>query len=173
MTFNGTTSDIIGISIIDVRRPLLPQLTKNTVKVPGKHGEIDLGENTYENIIIEVDIGLAEDTETNRLIKARQVAAWLSKKGVLSFSDEPNIHYVGRVYSSIPLETFLTLGQSTLLFDCEPFGYQNMVTEQTITNNNQNVTIINSGAVETPMRIKLKNTGTTTINQITLIKFRT
>jgi predicted phage tail component-like protein len=173
MTFNGTTSQDMNITVIEVRRPLLPQLTKNTVKVPGKHGEVDLGENTYENKIIEVDIGLAEETEAARLIKARQAAKWISQKGALCFSDEPDIHYIGRIYSSVPLETFLTLGKATLIFDCEPFGYQDKVTEQVVTNNNQNITVINNGAEETPMRIKLKNTGTTTINQITLMKFRT
>lgn len=175
MTFNDITSKDMDVIIGKVNRPLMPELTKNTIKICGRHGEIDLEDNTYNNKIIEVEIAYKAKTKSERMIKAREVAAWLSKKTKtkLSFSDDPSVHYIGRVYSNIPLETFVTVGQATIVFDCEPFAYSERKTaQQTITMNLQEIEVENKGAISTPFRIKLKNIGNSTINQITLVKIK-
>lgn len=171
--FCGTHSDNYGICVSKIKRPLLSELEKNEVKITGKHGSYDFGNSTYLNRVIEMDITISDDSRAKMIAKVRKIAAWLSQKGELIFDDEPDIHYIGRIYSSVPLETLIIIGTCTIIFDCEPFGYsEEKVTELQVTENNQNLTVESQGTFETPLRIKLKNTGTNTINQLTLIKIK-
>jgi predicted phage tail component-like protein len=161
----------MGIVVQEVSRPLLPQLADNEIKVADRHGSYDMGNNTYENRIIEVSIGFKEDTRENRILKSRQIASWLSQKGELIFDDEKDVHYIGRVYSSIPLETAIRMGKCKLIFNCEPFAYSSDVVQQiTVTQNNFDINVSNDGTIETPFRIRFKNVGTQPITHITILK---
>ena len=121
--FNGIKSSDKNIVLKEYKPIFLPALNVEYEQVPGRHGSIEFNDNTRQDIVIEVDIAILGDSKTEVMVNARAVEHWLSQKGQLSFWDEPQRFYIGRIVNQIPLERTAVWGNVTLLFRCEPFAY--------------------------------------------------
>ena len=121
-TFANTHSSAYGIYAKSINRTIAPSLRKNEFVIPGRHGTIDYGLNTYDKRLISVELNLIKNKLTDLRKQARDVAYWLSKTGMLIFDDEKDKAYQARVYSEIDIEQIATRGISTVIFECQPFA---------------------------------------------------
>jgi len=119
--FNGVSSEDHNLIINKIDRPVLPALRENKVTVPGRDGAYDFGNNNYEETKVGIDVTLVDPLDEPSLMRA--LGAWLKNKGYLSFSDEPDRNYLGRIYSVIYPEHTYRIATFKLIFVCDPFTY--------------------------------------------------
>lgn len=173
--FRNIHSSTFKIGVKSVNRSVLPGLRKNEFTIPGRHGTIDYGLNTYEKRNIPVKINVAESITFEELRDmVRDIAQWLSGKGVLIFDDEPDKAYQASVYESVDADQLLEClpyEAFTVTFECQPFAesleYQG-VNIPHITTQTKEISLIVNGTAETCCIITIKNTGITNINNITI-----
>ena len=171
LTFKGTHSSTYGLFMKSIDRNTLPPLRKREIEIPGRHGTYDFGSNVYDTRIITIQFEVVQNALQNLRSSIRQIAAWLSGRGKLVFDDEPDKYYDAKIYQNIPLEQIAYSGIFSVIFECQPFALSEDIEKTaTITVNSQSIIIQNNGTVETPCIIELKNTGSTTITQLTITK---
>ena len=175
-TFRNIHSSTFGIGVKSLDRSLIPALRKNEFTIPGRHGTIDFGLNTYEKRSIQVKIGLLKNTDWIELRKkAREIAKWLSGKGMLIFDDEPDKAYDAAVYNYVGLEQIdlLPAGLLEVTFECQPFAESleyRQVYVPSITTKPFNVKVNVAGTAETGCIITIKNIGQTNIEGIIITR---
>ena len=143
--------DNFGIIAKMVGRPLLPAKRKQEIRIPGRNGTYDFGDNTYENVIIPVLIQCIADDFPELRTRARTIAAWLSQDVYkpLVFTDEPDKYYLAKIYDSVSFDKIVELAPgelSTINFECSPLAYsidEDMWLDQVVKNEAQ--TIQNGG----------------------------
>ncbi len=172
-TFRDIHSSNFDIGARSVDRSLIPGMRKNEFSIPGRHGTVDYGANTYDKRSISLQLGLMKNADHEALRQtARDVAKWLSGKGMLIFDDEPDKAYDAALYSYVSLDQveLLPVGRLVVVFECQPFAesinYQQVNTD--ITTNNKEIAVSVSGTSETPCIITIKNTGATNVENITI-----
>lgn len=146
-----------------------PPLRSRKITVPGRSGAYDYGSNEYDERTLRLEC----DTRTGKTrAEMREIAYALSKKHEIRIWQEPDKYYIGKLYDPSELED---LGQIvykfTLTFVCEPFAYG-----ETVQVDFQGPVWSASyeGTQETPTRLQITNTGSTTANgiQITITEKR-
>lgn len=146
-----------------------PPLRSRKITVPGRSGAYDYGSNEYDERTLRLEC----DTRTGKTrAEMREIAYALSKKHEIRIWQEPDKYYIGRLYDPSELED---LGQIvykfTITFVCEPFAYG-----ETVQVDFQGPVWSASyeGTQETPTRLQITNTGSTTANgiQITITEKR-
>lgn len=120
-TFNDVTASSKNIIVTSIQRPILPTLRQRKMTIPGKDGAWDFGGNTYDEQMIKISCMITRSLSSQSFI--RELALWLSKKGKLSFNDEPDKYYIGRVYEELINEWDGNFRVITITFECEPFAY--------------------------------------------------
>ena len=105
-------------------RQLLPEPNDSYVQVPGRQGSI-LFPRELADRKIEIDCAFVEKSLPDLRTRAREIAAWLhtTDRAILSFDDEPNIYYRGKLAGKVDLEHIGKMAQFSLIFRCEPFVY--------------------------------------------------
>lgn len=173
-TFRNIHSSTFNIGVKTDDRSLIPELRRNEFVIPGRHGTVDFGLNTYEKRPIQIQIGLMKNTNWNQLrLKARDIAKWLSGKGMLMFDDEPDKAYDASLYNYVGIEQIelLPMGLLTVTFECQPFAesleYRQVNIPNIITKPYE-IPLSVSGTSETCCIITIKNTGTTNVSNITI-----
>lgn len=175
-TFRNIHSSTFGIGVRSVDRSLIPELRRNEFTIPGRHGTIDFGLNTYEKRPIQVSIGLLKNADWEALrANAREVARWLSGKGYLVFDDEPDKAYDAVVYGYVGIEQLelLPTGLLTVTFECQPFAESleyRQVNIPSITEKPYNIVANVAGTAETCCIITVKNIGDSNIEGITITR---
>lgn len=175
-TFRNIHSSTFGIGVRSVDRSLIPGLRKNEFVIPGRHGTLDFGLNTYEKRPIQVRIGLLKKANWQELReKAREIASWLSGKGMLIFDDETDKAYDAAVYNYVGIEQIelLPAGLLEVTFECQPFAESleyRQVNIPSITEKPYNIVANVTGTAETCCIITLKNNGSTNIEGITITR---
>ena len=172
-TFRNQHSDDFNVVAKSVDRSLIPELRKNEFAVPGRHGTVDYGLNTYEKRQIRVEIGLIRNaTFENLRQSARDIAKWLSGKGILIFDDEPDKAYDASVYDYVGIDQTLghPSGLTSITFECQPFA-ESLAYNQVnldVTENNKEISVTVAGTADAGCIITIKNTGATSISGITI-----
>lgn len=175
-TFKNIHSSHFNIGVKSDDRSLIPELRKNEFVIPGRHGTVDFGLNTYEKRPISLKIGLMKNDSWNELrTKARDIAKWLSGKGMLIFDDEPDKAYNASLYSYIGIEQIelLPMGTIGVVFECQPFAESleyRQVNIPNITSKPYEIPVNVNGTSETCCIITIKNTGITNINNISIVR---
>lgn len=121
--YDGLDSyDDFQITCTSADRPTLPVKRKREIAIPGKQGSYDFGGDTYSNRVISVAIQYVGASFNDLRLRARDIAAWLSKMSYrkLIFSDEPDKYYLAKIYSAVGLEYLLKVGRATIQFECQP-----------------------------------------------------
>lgn len=125
-TYGGRYSIDQGVSVLDVQRPLLPPVTAQTLKIPGRHGVRYMNFH-YEPVEIDVDIAFDGMNLQTLQEQRREIADWLSpEEGVLPliFDDEPHLQYGALIKDETTLEQVVRLGRGTVTFLApDPFAY--------------------------------------------------
>lgn len=121
--FNGIKSDDMNVSLKSYEFILMPKRRIEHEDIPGRHGSVEFDDGTYEDILINAETTIKGANPRDMIVKARNIERWLSKKGSLSFWDEPQRFYVGRIDNQVPLERVSQLGVVNIIFRCEPFAY--------------------------------------------------
>lgn len=170
-TFANIHSSELGVFSRSINRTMSPSLRENEFIIPGRHGTIDFGSNTYNKRIIEVEINLIKKNLKGLRQQAREVAQWLSKVGMLVFDDEPDKAYQAKIYSQIDIEQIATRGISVIVFECQPFAESleyRQVNIPSITTKPYELPLNVKGTSETCCIITIKNIGETDIKNITI-----
>ena len=173
-TFRNIHSSTFNIGVKSDDRSLVPELRRNEFIIPGRHGTIDFGLNTYEKRPISATIGLMKNASWEELrAKAREIARWLSGKGMLIFDDEPDKAYNASVYSYIGIEQIelLPIGTVGVVFECQPFAESleyRQVNISNITTKPYEIPLNVDGTSETGCIITIKNIGITNVNNISI-----
>lgn len=129
-------------------RQLLPQPNDIYVQVPGRQGSV-LFPRELQDRYIDLDCAFIEKNFPDIRIRAREIAAWLytEDREILSFNDEPDRYYRGKIASQVDFEHMATMGQFSLTFRCEPLAYGAEVTADFV---NDTVTVNDTGTFESP-----------------------
>jgi len=163
MTFNGhNLFKEFGV-LVNQRTTFLPPLRRRQFEVDGRDGLVEFSNNVFDMRTLLVECFMYDP---KRIIeKQRQLAGLLSQRGRISFSDEPELHYIGRVYGGADLVRLDHRARTfELSFECEPFliGAVRGVTGI------GGAQLAYAGTARTPMRISITNTGSAPINGITI-----
>jgi len=173
-TYRGVHSSKYGVYCNTGGRVLAPPPNRSAIRVPGRHGTVNQSDGTWAPRPEELTFKwfVPKDYDRKRLI--RDVAGWLCYPGELVFDNEPIMRYRGAFISSPPLESHLKFGSFSMTFEANPpFAYE--APEDiffTVTDQSQ-IQLQVRGTVETPVRITIKNTGSTTIRTLTIERFAT
>ncbi len=164
-TFNGVDMmAAYGVRAVQYDQ-FLPSLRERRVVVPGRSGSYDYGAFAYDDRTLRIQCATLGDIGMPRS-QMREIQYALSQKGRLTFWDEPDKYYIGRVYDAAELEN---LGDLIYKFDlsflCEPFAYGRTVTQGLSSGENP---LRYQGTARTPSLIVLRNTGTEAIQNLQL-----
>lgn len=121
--FRGTKSTDMNILLRGWTPIFLPEKNIRFEDVPGRNGSVSFDDETRRDIIIQVDCTILGKTREEVRANARQAEYWLSRKGQLSFWNEPQRFYIGQVVNQVPLMKYIKYEEMSLLFRCEPFAY--------------------------------------------------
>lgn len=127
-------------------RQLLPEPNDKYMQVPGRQGSI-LFPGGLADRRIEIDCAFRGNKLPDLRIRAREIAAWLytENREILSFDDEPEKYYRGKLAQAIDFEHLAVMGQFSLIFECEPLAYGAEVLASFI---NDTATVNNQGTFE-------------------------
>ncbi len=170
--FNNMHSKEFDIAMEDAARGLLPSLRRNDYEITGRHGTVDYGNETYNTRQITVDIGFISDNVSNLQLKAREIAYWLSGKGILYFDDEPDKAYNARIYEAVNTEQLIRAKRASVTFECQPFAtsinyFQSI---NTGVSSGKEIQVVSKGSQPTPCIIIIKNTCGINISNITITR---
>ena len=172
-TFANIHSSTYELYVRSDNRTITPALRKNEFVIPGRHGTLDFGNNTYEPRFITMELFLVRKTMEDLRKQARDIAHWLSKSGLLVFDDEPDKAYQAKVYNNIDIEEIAAYGKSMVTFECQPFAESleyRQVNVPSITTRPYDILANVEGTSETPCIITIKNIGNTNIEGITITR---
>ena len=121
--FNGVKSTDKNIVLVDYERIFLPERNIEHEFIPGRHGAVEFDDRTYQDIVFEAELAIMGESEQDVIVNARAAEHWLSQKGQLTFWDEPQRFYMGRIVNQVPMTQQVKWGDIRALFRCEPFAY--------------------------------------------------
>jgi len=165
--FRGTKSTDMNILLRGWTPIFLPEKNIRFEDVPGRNGSVSFDDETRRDIIIQVDCTILGKTREEVRANARQAEYWLSRKGQLSFWNEPQRFYIGQVVNQVPLMKYIKYEEMSLLFRCEPFAYFiKSMADEIVLNDDipicEQITLDRTTAVHTitgPTTIQVENNG--------------
>ena len=118
ITFKGTTSSSKNVTVLKYPEIVKPTLRVETVKVPGRDGELTLsGMPSYEAMVLECECMVPS------VDKISAAAAWLTGRGDLVLGNDPTYAYDAQVIDEIRFEKILrghAHRKFTVPFLCHP-----------------------------------------------------
>jgi predicted phage tail component-like protein len=176
--YNGVNLYDIAFLRVFSHNVFSPEKKARKLEIETRSGAYDYGAKFHKERAISVECLIERPVTTGQFDGLKWL---LSKKGRIVFWDEPDRDYYGEFYGSAQVLNAYN-GQSkrfTLDFVCEPYGiaYDPVTKSGKITDIKTNTTAINmtglyGGTRAAPMRITVRNTGTTAIQglKITVVK---
>lgn len=169
VTADGVSLRSIGLGVKKHNIPILPPTVDNGLAIAERDGEIDFG-STYGPRTFELEcVVMADDPTLDYHRRVAQVAALFNiRKGdiVFTFSDRPGKRYIGRYAGTMDIEKLIFDGDVTIPIRMgeNPFPVSGeKITEVTITQSPQVVTVQSIGDERASPVIVLTNIGTTTL----------
>jgi predicted phage tail component-like protein len=169
-TFNGASSQ--GVFLTNaIRREMIAPITTDVKAIRGKGGGI--AQKSYLGIrMIEIDVTLLRQNNADlRSFVENTVIPWLytedDKK--ITFSDEPNRIYYGKLTGNTDIDELLGMGEVTLTFLCADSLKYNTVEKSilfTAPSAGATTVFTNAGTAPTYPKIRIVPTGA-----ITWVKF--
>lgn len=175
-TFRNKHSSLFKIGARSVDRSVIPAKRRKQFVIPGRDGTLDFGDDTYDNRPIVLQIGLVKNANFEELRQsARDIAQWLSGQGLLIFDDEKDKAYQAKLYEYVGIDQVETMaaGKLEIVFECQPFAESleyRQVNEPNIVNNSHSINADVKGTSESCPIITIKNIGTNTIKNITILR---
>jgi phage-related protein len=155
ITFKGTTASSKSVTVLKYPEIVKPTLRVETVKVPGRDGELTLsGMPSYEAMVLECECMVPS------VDKISAAAAWLTGRGDLVLGNDPDYAYDAQVIDEIRFEKILrghAHRRFTVPFLCQPLK-KKAVTESDIELTAPG-TVNNIGHVPSRPLIKIEGSG--------------
>lgn len=150
---------------------LAPSKRRNKIKIPFRHGELDNGSDGYDNRILRLECTLGPSKNIMTRADVRELAYILSKRQKIIMFDEPDKYYMGEIFepSEIINHPFEVMRDFTIVFDCDPFAYRDIVSTPIAYGSNK---VSYLGTAETPTLIKIENIGNQAIEKIRIMAIR-
>lgn len=165
-SFGGITDLEMGVQVTGISRAIKPPKRNIQTVIPGRSGTYDTTTNAYDNTQIVMDCMYVGE---NAPSFSRQLAVWLSGTNDLIIADEPDKRYTATVWIDIPEDYVFSLRHFTLTFTCQPFARsETQQATKVITQSGGGILVDVEGTAPTPCRIIIHNTGSTTIQNITV-----
>lgn len=165
-SFKGVQDSTMGVMALPYSRSLKAQQRAVQTYIQGRNGTYDWSDGTFANGTITIPCKYFGSTSPTTL---RAVAAWLSGSGDLVFDDEPDKHYEAKLYQSIDVDRELFEDGFDIVFTVFPFAMSTLNTKhQVLTSSGEEVTVKTNGTAKTPCLITFINTGSETINNLTI-----
>ena len=170
--FNDRHSRDFNMAMEDTGRGLLPSLRRNDYEITGRHGTVDYGNETYNTRQIRVDIAFLSNNIPDLQLMARDIAHWLSGKGILYFDDEPDKAYDAKIYEAVDTVQLIRAKRASVVFECQPFAKSINFRQNNFpgTRPGTEMLVVSRGSQPTPCIIIIKNTGTLNISNITITR---
>lgn len=179
VNFKGKSSLDFGFIMKSSNRQLFPDVTRQTVQIPGVAGLVDFNNDTYGEKQIDVLLQNSFPDMSDLMNLMEQVGAWLYDDGEyhdLSFDDQPTRIYKAKMATKIDVSPDSAVIALQVSFVCNPpWPYVNgvLLTPEDISWNNQdqlsdtqwmksfttsgNLRITNTGTLPAKPKIKLLN----------------
>jgi phage-related protein len=155
ITFKGTTASSKSVTVLKYPEIVKPTLRVETVKVPGRDGELTLsGMPSYEAMVLECECMVPS------VDKISAAAAWLTGRGDLVLGNDPTYAYDAQVIDEIRFEKILrghAHRRFTVPFLCQPLK-KKATTEPNIELTAPG-TVVNIGHVPSRPLIKIEGSG--------------
>jgi len=155
ITFKGTTATSKSVTVLKYPEIVKPTLRVETVKVPGRDGELTLsGMPSYEAMVLECECMVPS------VDKISAAAAWLTGRGDLVLGNDPTYAYDAQVIDEIRFEKILrghAHRRFTVPFLCQPLK-KKATTEPNIELTAPG-TVVNIGHVPSRPLIKIEGSG--------------
>jgi len=155
ITFKGTTASSKSVTVLKYPEIVKPTLRVETVKVPGRDGELTLsGMPSYEAMVLECECMVPS------VDKISAAAAWLTGRGDLVLGNDPDYAYDAQVIDEIRFEKILrghAHRRFTVPFLCQPLK-KKATTEPNIELTAPG-TVVNIGHVPSRPLIKIQGSG--------------
>ena len=155
ITFKGTTASSKSVTVLKYPEIVKPTLRVETVKVPGRDGELTLsGMPSYEAMVLECECMVPS------VDKISAAAAWLTGRGDLVLGNDPDYAYDAQVIDEIRFEKILrghAHRRFTVPFLCQPLK-KKAETEADIELTAPG-TVVNIGHVPSRPLIKIEGSG--------------
>jgi phage-related protein len=155
ITFKGTTASSKSVTVLKYPEIVKPTLRVETVKVPGRDGELTLsGMPSYEAMVLECECMVPS------VDKISAAAAWLTGRGDLVLGNDPDYAYDAQVIDEIRFEKILrghAHRRFTVPFLCQPLK-KKATTEPNIELTAPG-TVVNIGHVPSRPLIKIEGSG--------------
>ncbi len=155
ITFKGTTASSKSVTVLKYPEIVKPTLRVETVKVPGRDGELTLsGMPSYEAMVLECECMVPS------VDKISAAAAWLTGRGDLVLGNDPTYAYDAQVIDEIRFEKILrghAHRRFTVPFLCQPLK-KKAATEPNIELTAPGM-VVNIGHVPSRPLIKIEGSG--------------
>lgn len=116
--FKGVKSSDMGIRLQSMPNRSIPGIKAKRQSVAGRDGGITYGDTSFEDAAASIQCDVRD---TSKLL---EILAWLTGKGPLRFSDEPDLMYDAHIISGFTRSSITALmsGQRfTVEWECAPF----------------------------------------------------
>ena len=135
-TFNGTTSQQLGIKARLVNWGASPPLRNSFIQIPGKAGVADFGSDSAERVVTVKCNIYPQHSIAGLVAKLDAVAGWLDPTNGLQrlvLDDVPDRYFMARLQDAVDCERLIrSAGSFELKFVCpDPHGYA--ITDETFT----------------------------------------
>ena len=174
-TYRGVHSSDYHIVCDPSTRQILPEKRRMYTEIPGRSGSHMQTDGTYSDKVEEFHCYFTNLNDAKTISElAREIALWLSADGQLCFDNEPDKFYDAFYMGAPPMEKHLRHGAFDLTFGYSPpFAYtaQQSLTKD-ITSEATPLVVPVLGSAATPVRLYIRNTGNTTIQNIRITRFR-
>ena len=127
--FDDVKSTDMDVILLNYDPILIPRSKRVYINIPGKDGSIPAGSDAKEDVFTDLYCAIIGDNELDVMQKLRQIKPWLSKRGKLSFWDEPDKYYMAELDTSIHSVKRTTWDEFVLTVRCHPIAYGTEVTE--------------------------------------------
>lgn len=122
LTWNGTTSDSIGVIVERYPDRPVPQRIVNTIRVPGRNGVLTMSEG-FDNVTQDYDVYISAEAVGLPSASASMAAWLLAPDGYQRLEDSynPSEYRMARLVNpQDALNFYNKYGRCTLSFDCLP-----------------------------------------------------
>lgn len=159
LTFNGVTSDSLGVIVERYPDRVIPERIVETIRVPGRNGYLTRTEG-FRNVTQDYDIYVSAAAVGLPSAAASMTAWLLAPEGYQRLEDSynPGIYRMGRLTNPQDLKNFFNrFGRCTLSFDCMPQRW--LTSGEVTTTYTADATIDNPTAFEALPLIEVTGSG--------------
>lgn len=151
--YNGINSKEMEVVLKSLPPITKPKRRIETIKVPGRNGNLYIDENCYETINISLECTLKKGADP------RKITEWLVEFGTISFSDELDKYYNAVITNSIPLSRIFRIYREFIIqLELQPIALSIQEYTYNCNDNNLNTLEIDCTAEMCPY-IKVTGSG--------------